>query len=77
MSDNCSSCNKTAIYDMRCEKCRHRLLMDEKCKLLRKYIYDSIRKYGEVDNWKIEPHCGCNGNICQRIKNMRLARANA
>lgn len=76
MSDNCKSCNTKIMYDMNCPKCRYKLLMDEPCKLLRKYTYDSIKKYGEVADWKIEPHCGCNGNICQRIKNMRLAKAN-
>jgi hypothetical protein len=76
MLDKCKYCNTLGAYAMTCRKCRHRLLMNEPCKLLRKYQADSIKRYGELDNWQIEPHCGCNGNICQRLKNMRLARAN-
>lgn len=72
----CDSCNKSIVYDMRCAKCRHDLLMDEPCKLLRKYTYESIRKYGEVEEWRVEPHCGCSGSICKRLQNMRLAKAN-
>ena len=74
---NCKSCNTSCIYDMKCEHCRHDLLMDEPCKLIRKYLAESIEKYGKVAEWRIEPHCGCGGNICKRLQNMRLAKANA
>jgi hypothetical protein len=49
--------------------------MDEPCKYLRKQIAGSIRKYGELGNWMVKPHCGCLEK-CKRIENMRLAKAN-
>lgn len=71
MSDNCNNCaNNLGIYDMKCLNCRHRLLMSEPCKIMRKQIADNIIKYGEVPEWRIEPNCGCN-NQCQRILNKR------
>lgn len=72
---NCKSCNTIAIYDMTCPLCRNRILMDEPCKYLRKQIAGSIRKYGELGDWMVKPHCGCLEK-CKRIENMRLAKAN-
>lgn len=72
---NCKSCNTLSIYDMKCSQCRNRILMNESCKYLRKQLADAIKKYGELGEWQIEPHCGCN-NKCKRIENMRLAKAN-
>ncbi len=70
----CADCAKelSGIYRMTCRGCRNRLLMDEPCKMLRKLIADSLKKWGEVDEWQIEPHCGCKGK-CKRLENMRLA----
>jgi hypothetical protein len=50
--------------------------MDEPCKMLRKLIAESLRKWGEVDEWQIEPHCGCKGK-CKRLENMRLAQVDS
>ena len=72
---DCKSCNTIAIYDMTCPLCRNKILMDEKCKYLRKQLADRVRRYGGIGNWQIEPHCGCS-NKCKRIENMRLAKAN-
>lgn len=76
MSDNCPNCAKQGgIYDMKCPNCRHRILMSEPCKVLRKQIADSIIKYGQVAEWRTIPNCGCQGE-CKRLRNMRLAKAN-
>ena len=49
--------------------------MDEPCKLMRKQLVESIKRYGALAEWRIEPNCGCH-NECNRLKNMRLARCN-
>jgi hypothetical protein len=41
--------------------------------MLRKIIAEGLRKWGEVDDWQVEPHCGCQRK-CQRLENMRLAQ---
>lgn len=75
MLANCKSCNTITVYDMKCPSCRNRILMDEKCKYLRKLLADKTKKYGELGDWQIPPHCGCKEK-CKRIENMRLAKAN-
>ncbi len=76
MSANCPNCAKGGgIYDMKCPNCRHRIVMDEPCKLMRKQIVDSIKRYGDLAEWRIEPHCGCKGE-CNRLRNMRMAKCN-
>jgi hypothetical protein len=44
--------------------------MDEPCKLLRKALAERIELWGEVHDWKKEPHCGCKGE-CKRLQTMR------
>ena len=77
-TNDCADCAKehSGIYRMTCKGCRNRLLMDEPCKMLRGYIADNLKKWGEVDDWKKPPHCGCNGK-CKRLENMRTANYDA
>lgn len=64
---NCKWCEAghSHIYDYSCFKCRERALLDEPCKVLRKYMAENMWRYGEVPDWKREPHCNCNRN-CKR-----------
>lgn len=59
------------IFDIRCAECRTALALAEPCKLIRKSMVDSMeRRWGEVGNWKAEPHCGCKA-LCVRLLNRR------
>lgn len=57
-------------YDFKCFSCRDRLLQNESCKLKRETLAKMLRKWGEVPEWKIEPHCGCIKS-CKRRQYMR------
>jgi hypothetical protein len=59
------------IYNVTCSDCRLALALAEPCKIIRKSMVESMeKKFGEVGDWKQEPHCGC-GQQCSRLKNMR------
>jgi len=67
----CKDCQKSetekhwGIYQMTCLGCRQRLLIDEPCKLMRQSLANSMERWGEVPEWKVEPNCGC-GRVCKR-----------
>lgn len=44
--------------------------MDEPCKIMRKKLAERIESWGEVEDWKREPNCGCKSE-CKRLKTMR------
>jgi hypothetical protein len=46
-------------YSFACFNCRERLLLEEPCKMMRELLSLSLRKWGDVPQWKIEPNCGC------------------
>ena len=46
-------------YSFTCYGCRQRLLLKEPCKMMREMLSFSLRKWGNVPEWKIEPNCGC------------------
>jgi hypothetical protein len=46
------------------------MLLDEPCKILRKALAERIQLWGEISDWKTEPHCGCKAE-CKRMKTMR------
>jgi hypothetical protein len=59
------------IYNITCEDCRVAIALAEPCKIIRKSMVESMeRRWGEVKDWKGEPHCGCDKQ-CSRLKNMR------
>jgi len=59
------------IFDIRCAECRTALAMSESCKLIRKSMVEAMeRNWGEVKDWKAEPHCGCKA-LCLRLLNRR------
>jgi len=57
-------------YNFKCLGCRDRLLKSEICKLKRETLAKMLRKWGEVPEWKIEPHCGCTKS-CKRRQYQR------
>lgn len=57
--------NYNGTFDYSCLTCRERALMMEPCKVLRKYMADNMWRYGEVPDYRKEPHCGCK-NQCKR-----------
>ena len=75
MSD-CTNCTQAAVkehwggYSMSCFACRERFLMDEQCKVMRETYAKLYAKWGDVPEWKKEPHCGCS-NACKRRQYMR------
>lgn len=64
--EQCVECKTAYTYNIRCAHCRTRLALDEPCKLLRRYLVESL---GEVDGWQSEPHCGCERQ-CKRRMNV-------
>lgn len=61
------------IYNVNCVDCRVALALSEPCKIMRKDMVERMEKnWGEVPDWKKEPHCGCEKQ-CERLKNMREA----
>lgn len=44
---------------MTCYHCRERLLRNEPCKLMRQQLAKRMDRWGEIPEWKTEPHCGC------------------
>jgi tRNA(Ile2) C34 agmatinyltransferase TiaS len=72
MTNNlCPDCDNAAKkkfhggYSFTCFKCRERLLLDEPCKMMREMLSITLRKWGEVPQWKVEPNCGC-AKACKR-----------
>lgn len=57
-------------YSMKCFLCRERFLMDEPCKMMREVYAKHYAKFGDVPEWKKEPHCGC-VHACKRRQYMR------
>lgn len=55
------------VYDYSCPQCRQRALLAEPCKILRKHMAENMWRYGDVPEWKVEPHCGCK-NHCKRVQ---------
>lgn len=53
------------VYHLKCKGCRDRMQIAETCKIHREILHKSLEKYGEVGEWKVEPHCGCT-NRCKR-----------
>ncbi|CAB5225471.1 hypothetical protein UFOVP746_21 [uncultured Caudovirales phage] len=67
----CKYCSaQSGIYEYECNGCRNRMLLDEPCKILRKALAERIQLWGEISDWKTEPHCGCKAE-CKRMKTMR------
>ena len=66
---SCIYCTiKSGVYDCKCPQCRTRLALAEPCKVIRKQLVESMRKrYGETENWKAEPNCGCDIHCKRRI----------
>lgn len=64
---DCKYCNddKQHTFDYACYKCREKALLSEPCKVLRKHMAENMWRYGEIPNWKKEPHCNCN-RTCKR-----------
>lgn len=58
------------IYSLKCPDCRLRLVLNTDCKIHRKDLVESLRKYGEIGDWMVEPHCGCQFT-CKRLQAMR------
>jgi len=59
------------IFNITCAGCRTAIALAEPCKLLRKSLVDYIEKrFGSTDNWKSEPHCGCERS-CKRKANIK------
>jgi hypothetical protein len=81
VASSCPDCYSRSVgypcvYNITCSECRTALALAEPCKLIRKSMVDSMeRSWGEVKDWKGEPHCGC-GKQCDRLKNMRDANEN-
>lgn len=73
----CKDCVKAGgIYTFKCVGCRDRFLMDEPCKIYREIMAQTIKKWGDVGDWKREPHCGCQGQ-CKRLQAKRNAALNS
>ena len=78
----CKECLKAindkyhGIYQLKCARCRHRLLMNESCKISRKEMAESLKKYGDVAEWQVEPSCGCQFR-CKRYDAIRTRYANS
>lgn len=72
MQKSCKTCGEPAgVYALKCPECRTRMALSEPCKVIRQYIVRSMEtRYGEVENWKVEPNCGCKGN-CERLANVQ------
>jgi hypothetical protein len=72
----CKDCesrkNGGVVYQVSCEQCRTDLAISEDCKLIRKYIADSLAVFGSCD-WQREPNCGCQIN-CKRRQNAEQAK---
>lgn len=75
---SCGHCKSASgLYDLNCEGCRERALMDEPCKVLRQQLAERMRYKGmSVPDWKREPSCGCKGN-CRRIQNSSVDKYDA
>lgn len=73
---SCKECEqrggkKGSIFDVNCPDCRTALALNEPCKKKRAALVERlINRWGEVEGWKAEPHCGCDWRcrMHQRIK---------
>lgn len=75
---DCQLCKQpTGLYDLNCEGCRERALIDEPCKLLRQQLAERMQyKRMTVPNWMREPSCGCKGQ-CKRMRNIKTEKYDA
>lgn len=73
---SCKECEqrggkKGGVFNANCPVCRTALALNEPCKKKRAVLVERlINRWGEVEGWKAEPHCGCE-RYCKMHRRIR------